>query len=194
MKQSAGAIYPYVRPHPAAVVVLAVMAVTLLVQSGRALAAWTMDVATPAQLLIWLAWTSALPVALLLRYALPSFLFGGQARITASTLTAGYWGMNMEYPWPDVSSVRVDGRNNVTWFRSVKLCIPLVDADMKCVKIELRRSSRLRLFVLWKDKAGTRIVGVPVPFMRSVRLFLREPEAFVEEAQRHLTSTPASPG
>ena len=98
MKQSAGAIYPYVRPHPAAVVVLAVMAVTLLVQSGRALAAWTMDVATPAQLLIWLAWTSALPVALLLRYALPSFLFGGQARYYRVDANGGILGHEYGIP------------------------------------------------------------------------------------------------
>ena len=191
MKQNDSAVYPYVRPHPTAVWIFAVILLFLVVDCVRALVAWRTGEATPASLLLWLAWSSALPIALCLRYALPGLLSAAYAQITPSMLVARYWGMDMEYPWQDVASLKVEGRNDSGWL-GLMSWLPLVNANIKCVKVELRRPARRRVLVLWKDKIGTRIPGVPVPFIRSVRLFLREPEKFVEDARQFLTpeSTP----
>jgi hypothetical protein len=186
MEYASETVYHYTKPHPTSTAMARVVAFVLLVNCCRALIAWVGGTSTVPRLLLWVAFSSAPLVALWLRYGLLSFKFNARVVVSPSLLVARHWGLTLEYPWQDISSVTLETPGQMEPLQRFLFSLSFGRVKTPWAKIRLRRSLRLRMLVLWRDKAGTRILGVPIPWAKSIRLFLQEPEEFVRQTQQFL--------
>jgi hypothetical protein len=107
---------------------------------------------------------------------------GKRILLTSTELVVERGSCRQRYPWRDVRGVSVE-----TWDEGAALnrlfgrILYGSDASIPYVKIVLARAVR---FPLWGPGPGTRVRGIFVPGINTLRLYLQDPERFVEHAQQ----------
>jgi hypothetical protein len=89
-----------------------------------------------------------------------------------------------EYPWRDVLSVGIEKWGRHGWWGRIQGTFSFHSGGRPYVKVVLSREPRLSLL---GGRRGTRLFGVFVPGLKTLGLFVEEPDKLVAEAQAYLS-------
>ena len=174
--------YGFVRPSPATKAMLRVVGGMLVLGSCAVALLWIVDTVSSER-------ASAGELLLLVSCIVLAIVFLVQDRgkiilLTSTELVVERGSSRQRYPWGDVRRVCLE-----TWEERAALnrlfgrIFYGADASIPYVKIVLRRAVR---FPLWGPGPGTRVRGVFVPGINTLRLYLEEPERFVRDARQYM--------
>jgi hypothetical protein len=174
--------YGVVRRSPFTKAMLKVVGGMLVLGSCAIAVLWIVDTVSSEQ-------TSAGELTLLFLCVVLAIGFlvqdrGKRILLTSTELVVERGSSRQRYPWRDVRRVCLE-----TWEEGAALnrlfgrIFYGADASIPYVKIVLARAVR---FPLWGPGPGTRVRGVFVPGMNTLRLYLEEPERFVRDARQYV--------
>ncbi len=109
----------------------------------------------------------------------------GIAELTPTQLVVQTRGGRDAYRWEHIADVRVVTIAESGPLEGFFARMSGVDPNRPVVLLRLRRSLRIGIW----SRTGTDVVGPPSLVLKKARLFLDNPEGFVQEAQRYLTKS-----
>jgi hypothetical protein len=185
MNKQHGLSYRFARPYPTDKAMFRVFAVVLLPVIGGAIALWAVGTLPLSDA----SWVGGTALTMLLAGLLFSRVFArskGRIVLAPSALLIEEPRLFRyhEYPFEDVASLSLEtsrefGLLNRFFWRVMYG----PESNRPYVKIRVSRSVR---YSVGGARMGTRILGVPMPGFKTLRIFLQEPSRFVNDAQQLL--------
>ena len=109
---------------------------------------------------------------------------GGVAILSPDGLVLRAWASRQSYRWSDIVQVRSRTMAEYGHISRVLNRVVGVDQAQPVVELKLNRSIRAGF---WGSRLGTDIVGVPSLMVKTVQIFVTDPEEFVRASQSFLS-------
>jgi len=130
----------------------------------------------------------AIPAALFILFLfvmafLDAWLSAGTVHLDQTGLTVRRRTNAVRVPWSDVESMSVAPFCEEGPLRPLIALLVGNEANRRYVRVTLRRSLRIKLL---PGPSGTRALGLPSGFLKSMGLYVENPDEVVEAARSHL--------
>lgn len=139
-------------------------------------------------------WVDALTMGLIANVSPVGVLWGlrraqqGVAELRTTHLVVQTRGGRQVYRWEDIADVQVTTMEDSSPLESLLVRAVGLDADEPVVKLRLKRSVRVGLLPLRSPDYGTDVFGIPSLLVRTVYLYVQDPDGFAAQARRFRTT------